>query len=143
MIRLAFRELQHRGRQHTSSVLVAILSSVFATMLIEMDRVLSLQSVVGGFTQHGFVRALLDVLGLLFFFVAIFVACIVTANTFGIIMAGRSKHIALLRLLGASARTLRGAIVIEGIVVGFVGALAGVVIGLVVTAVSYSALVAS
>ncbi|MCI4660057.1 ABC transporter permease [Cryobacterium zhongshanensis] len=116
---------------------------MFATMLIEMDAVLSVQSVASGFTQHGFVRALLDILGLLFFFVAVFVSCVVTANTFSIIMAGRAKHIALLRLLGASARTLRGAIVIEGIVIGFLGALAGLVIGLVVTSVSYSALIAS
>jgi putative ABC transport system permease protein len=143
VIAMALRELRHRGRQHTSSVLVAVISAVFATMLIEMDAVLAVQSVASGFTQHAFVRALLDVLGLLFFFVAVFVACIVTANTFGIIMAGRSRHIALMRLLGASARTLRGAIVLEGVVVGFVGSLAGLAIGLLSTSVGYSALVSS
>ncbi|MCU1478596.1 MAG: transporter permease [Subtercola sp.] len=143
MIALAFRELWHGGRQHISSILVALLSSVFATMLIEMDTVLRVQSIGGKFIQHGYVRALLDVLDILFFFVAVFVACIVIANTFGIIMAGRSKHIALLRLLGASAKTLRGAIAIEGAVVGLVGSIIGLVLGLVVTQIAYGSLVSA
>ncbi|GAA1000463.1 hypothetical protein GCM10009563_27870 [Subtercola frigoramans] len=143
MIALAYRELWHGGRRHTSSVLVAILSSVFATMLIEMDTVLRVQSIGGKFIQHGYVRALLDVLDILFFFVAVFVACIVTANTFGIIMAGRSKHIALLRLLGASAKTLRGAIAIEGAVIGLIGSLIGLALGLLITQITYGALVSS
>ncbi|TIH39875.1 ABC transporter permease [Subtercola vilae] len=140
---LAFRELWHGGRQHTSSLLVAFITSVFATMMIEMDVVLRVQSIGGKFIQHGYVVALLDVLDLLFFFIAVFVACIVTANTFGIIMAGRAKHIALMRLLGASAKTLRGAIAIEGAVVGFVGSALGLVVGLLVTQIAYGALVSS
>ncbi|RFA09217.1 hypothetical protein B7R54_08245 [Subtercola boreus] len=143
MIALAVRELRHGGRQHTSSLLVAIITAVFATMMIEIDQVLRVQSIGGQFIKHGYVVALLDVLDLLFFFIAVFVACIVTANTFGIIMAGRAKHIALLRLLGASARTLRGAIAIEGAVVGLVGGVVGLVIGLVVTQLAYGALVSS
>ncbi|RFA17072.1 hypothetical protein B7R22_01935 [Subtercola boreus] len=143
MIALALRELWHGGRQHTSSVLVAFITSVFATMMIEMDIVLRVQSIGGQFIQHGYVVALLDVLDLLFFFIAVFVACIVTANTFGIIMAGRAKHIALMRLLGASASTLRGAIAIEGAVVGFVGGVLGLIVGLLVTQIAYGALVSS
>ncbi len=141
MIALAFRELRHRGSQHTSSVLVAIITSVFATMVIELETVLSVQSVGGQFVSHGFVRALLGILSVLFLFVAIFVACIVTANTFGIIMTGRAKHIALLRLLGATARALRGSIAIEGVIVGFVGSAAGLVFGLLIIAGAYQALV--
>ncbi|RFA22748.1 FtsX-like permease family protein [Subtercola boreus] len=143
MIALALRELVHGGRQHTSSVLVAFITSVFATMMIEMDIVLRVQSIGGQFIKHGYVVALLDVLDLLFFFIAVFVACIVTANTFGIIMAGRARHIALMRLLGASARTLRGAIAIEGAVVGLAGSVAGLVVGLLVTQLAYGALVTS
>ncbi|MBM7470568.1 ABC transporter permease [Subtercola frigoramans] len=108
-----------------------------------MDTVLRVQSIGGKFIQHGYVRALLDVLDILFFFVAVFVACIVTANTFGIIMAGRSKHIALLRLLGASAKTLRGAIAIEGAVIGLIGSLIGLALGLLITQITYGALVSS
>lgn len=143
MIALALRELWHGGRQHTSSILVAFITSVFATLMIEMDTVLRVQSIGGQFIKHGYVVALLDVLDLLFFFIAVFVACIVTANTFGIIMAGRAKHIALLRLLGASARTLRGAIAIEGAVVGLVGSIIGLVVGLLATQIGYGALVSS
>jgi putative ABC transport system permease protein len=141
MIALAFRELRHRGSQHTSSLLVAIITSVFATMVIELEAVLSVQSVGGQFVSHGFVRALLGILSVLFLFVAIFVACIVTANTFGIIMTGRAKHIALLRLLGATSRALRGSIAIEGIIVGFVGSAAGLILGLLIIAGTYQALV--
>ncbi|RFA13380.1 hypothetical protein B7R21_08460 [Subtercola boreus] len=143
MIALAARELRHGGRQHLSSLLVAMITSVFATLMIEMDQVLRVQSIGGQFIKHGYVVALLDVLDLLFFFIAVFVASIVTANTFGIIMAGRAKHIALLRLLGASATTLRGAIAIEGAVVGLVGSLVGLALGLLVTQVAYGALVSS
>lgn len=141
MIHLAFSELRRRGTQHISTVLVAVVTSIFATMLIEMDVILAAQSVGGGFTSHGFVRLLLDVLGVTFLFVATFVACIVTANTFGIIMAGRAKRIALLRLIGASARTLRGAVVIEGVIVGFFGALIGIIVGVIATQIASGALV--
>jgi putative ABC transport system permease protein len=133
VIALAMGELRRRGTQHVSTLLVAVIASVFATMLIEMDTILQAQSVGGGFIEHGFVRLLLDVLGLVFLFVATFVACLVTANTFGIIMAGRIKRIALLRLIGATAKTLRGAVVIEGALVGLVGALLGVIVGTVLT----------
>jgi putative ABC transport system permease protein len=143
VIRLALSELRYRGAQHVSTVLVAVIAAVFATMLIEMDVILQLQSVGGGFIQHGFVRLLLAVLGTVFLFVATFVACIVTANTFGIIMAGRVKRIALLRLIGASARALRGAVVLEGATVGFLGALIGVVVGLVLTQILSGILVAT
>jgi putative ABC transport system permease protein len=143
VIELALSELRRRGTQHVSTVLVAVIASVFATMLIEMDTILQAQSIGGGFINHGFVRLLLDVLGVTFLFVATFVACLVTANTFGIIMAGRIKRIALLRLLGATARTLRGAVVIEGALVGLVGALVGVVVGTVLTQILSGVLVST
>ena len=143
MIRLALNEFRYRGTQHVSTALVAVIASVFATMLIETDVILQLQSVAGGFTGHGFVRLLLPVLGAVFLFVATFVACVVTANTFGIIMAGRVKRIALLRLIGASARALRGSVVLEGAIVGFVGALIGVVVGVVLTQILSGILVAT
>ena len=107
MIRLTLRELRVAPAQHIATLIVTTIGAVLATIVIETDQVLRSQSVVGGFTQHGFVRLLLDVLGSVFLFVAIFVSCIVIANTFGIVMAARSRRIALLRLLGAEGRALR------------------------------------
>lgn len=134
MIRLTLRELRIAPAQHIATLIVATLGAVLATIVIETNQVLAAQSAAGGFTRHGFVRLLLDVLGSVFLFVAIFVSCIVIANTFGIVMAARSKRIALLRLLGAEGRTLRRGVAIEGVVVGAVGGLLGTLLGLSITA---------
>lgn len=87
--------------------------------------ILQRQSSGGGFYVHPFVPLLLGVLGVIFILIAAFVAIIVTTNTFAIVMAGRARRTALLRLLGASASTLRGAVAIEGLVVGAIGAVLG------------------
>jgi putative ABC transport system permease protein len=141
MIRLAFTELGRRGTQHVATILVAVISSVFATTLIEMTIILQAQSASGGYLAHSFIRLLLSFLGIVFLFVATFVSCIVTANTFAIIMAGRIRRIALLRLIGASARVLRGAVVIEGAVVGAAGAMLGVIVGVIASGITNRALV--
>ncbi len=143
MIRLTLRELRVAPAQHIATLVVTTISAVLATIVIETDRVLGSQSAAGGFTRHGFVRLLLDVLGSVFLFVAIFVACIVVANTFGIVMAARSRRIALLRLLGAEGRTLRRGVALEGVIVGTVGGLIGTGAGLAITAVLVAALTAA
>ena len=134
MIRLTLRELRVAPAQHIATLIVTTLGAVLATIVIETNQVLASQSVAGGFTRHGFVRLLLDVLGSVFLFVAIFVSCIVIANTFGIVMASRSKRIALLRLLGAEGRVLRRGVALEGVVVGAIGGLLGTLLGLSVAA---------
>lgn len=134
MIRLTLRELQVAPAQHVATLIVTALGAVFATIVIEADRVLGSQSATGGFLAHGFVRLLLDVLGSVFLFVAIFVSCIVISNTFGIVMTARSRRIALLRLLGAEAGALRAGVTLEGAIVGAVGGVLGTVVGLVVVA---------
>ena len=134
MIRLTLRELRVAPAQHIATLIVTTLGAVLATIVIETNQVLAGQSVAGGFTRHGFVRLLLDVLGSVFLFVAIFVSCIVIANTFGIVMASRSKRIALLRLLGAEGRVLRRGVALEGVVVGALGGLLGTLLGLSVAA---------
>ncbi|MGN6446269.1 FtsX-like permease family protein [Amnibacterium sp.] len=134
MIRLSLRELRAAPGQHIATLIVTTIGAIFATIVIETDRVLGSQSAAGGFLAHGFVRLLLDVLGSVFLFVAIFVSCIVIANTFGIVMAARSRRIALLRLLGAEGRVLRRGVAVEGVVVGAVGGVLGTAIGLAVVA---------
>ena len=134
MIRLTLRELRVAPAQHIATLIVTTLGAVLATIVIETNQVLASQSVAGGFTRHGFVRLLLDVLGSVFLFVAIFVSCIVIANTFGIVMASRSKRIALLRLLGAEGRVLRRGVALEGVVVGARRRSVGTLLGLAVAA---------
>lgn len=129
MIRLTLRELRVAPAQHVATLIVTTIGAVLATIVIETDQILGSQSTVGGFTRHGFVRLLLDVLGSVFLFVAIFVSCIVIANTFGIVMAARSKRIALLRLLGAEGRVLRRGVALEGVIVGAVGGVLGTLLG--------------
>lgn len=62
--------------------------------------------------------------------IALFVGAFLIVNTFSIIVAQRSREFALLRAVGASARQVRAAVIIEalaiGVLAGLVGFLAGV-----------------
>ena len=73
--------------------------------------------------------AIIGILGVLLLAVAVYVAAIVTANTFSTIVAGRTRRIALMRLVRASARSQRTEIAGQGFVVGALGALLGLVLG--------------
>jgi putative ABC transport system permease protein len=61
------------------------------------------------------------------------VGAVVTANTFATIIAGRIRTVALLRLIGSSAAAQRRAVAGEGLRVGIIGAVLGVVVGTGVT----------
>lgn len=67
--------------------------------------------------------------------VAMYVAAIVTANTFSTIIAGRTRQIALMRLIGATARSQRAQVGKQGLVVGVIGAALGLLSGLAIAAV--------
>src|SRR5690606_17701127 len=58
-----------------------------------------------------------------------YVGSIVTVNTFSTIVAGRARMIALLRLIGSSARQQRRAVAREGLVVGVIGSIGGAALG--------------
>jgi putative ABC transport system permease protein len=64
------------------------------------------------------------------------VACVVAAfviyNTFTILLAQRVRELALLRCVGASRRQLLGSVLVEAVVVGLTGAMAGISLGLAV-----------
>jgi putative ABC transport system permease protein len=118
-------------REHGSSVLVAGLSAAFGVALLQltgtMSTALEADRVTG---ESGTVQMLLGVLAFIFIGIAVYVGAIVTANTFATIIAGRTRTIALLRLLGSSARTQRRAVAREGLAIGIVGSVAGAVVGL-------------
>ena len=62
--------------------------------------------------------------------VAVFVGAFIIANTFSIVVAQRSREFALLRALGASARQVRLAVLLEALAVGVVASTLGILLGI-------------
>jgi putative ABC transport system permease protein len=118
------------AREQFPSILVATLSSAFGVSLLQLTGALSLMissdDVTGG---SGTVGILLAIVALVFIAIALYVGAIVTSNTFATIVSGRTRTIALLRLIGSSAASQRAAVAGEGLLVGVVGAAGGLVIG--------------
>ena len=73
--------------------------------------------------------ALLRNILLCFAAIAVVVAGLVIANTFAVLLAARTRELALMRCVGVSARQVRRSVGGEALVVGFVSALLGVVAG--------------
>lgn len=69
----------------------------------------------------------------MFIIIAVYVGSVVTANTFATIIAGRTRTIALLRLIGSSARAQRRSVAREGLAVGLIGAGLGALLGSLTT----------
>jgi putative ABC transport system permease protein len=129
------RPLKH----HAPSVLVAGLSSAFGVTLLEITGVLSqMISRDSATSGSGTVAVMLQVLAMVFIVIATYVGAIVTANTFATIIAGRTRTIALMRLIGSSASDQRKEVAREGLLVGIVGAVLGASIGTILTAVTVS-----
>ena len=97
-----------RDRGMGASILVAALSAAFGVILVEVTAfigaVLQADPFIGDSETLAIVVAILSVL---LTGVAMYVAAIVTANTFSTIIAGRTRQIALMRLVGATARSQR------------------------------------
>ncbi|CAN5376975.1 hypothetical protein BH11ACT4_BH11ACT4_05550 [soil metagenome] len=126
-------------RSHGSSVLVATLSSAFGVALLSITGVLA--QIIRGDGIAGeseTVTYVLTFIAYVFIAIAVYVGAVVTANTFATIIAGRTRTIALYRLIGSSAAAQRTAVAREGLVVGIVGSLLGAVLGTVVSIVIVS-----
>jgi putative ABC transport system permease protein len=119
------------------SILVAALSSSFGVTLLlvisVLSQVISADSVVG--ESQTAVPLMLSIVASIFIVIAVYVSAIVTANTFSTIIAGRTRTIALYRLIGSTARAQRRSVAGEGLIVGVVGALIGAVVSVVLVAV--------
>jgi putative ABC transport system permease protein len=127
--------------EHRPSVLVAALGTTFGVGLLGVSRVL--EQVIGqsAVAASGTVSTMLDAVASVFVGLALYVGAIVTANTFATVVAGRTPTIALMRLLGSSARDQRRAVAREGLVVGLAGALLGTLAGLALVVVAVRVLV--
>ena len=71
----------------------------------------------------------------MFAVIALFVACLVIGNTFTIVIAQRTREMALLRCVGASRRQVFSSVLAEATVVGLVASAIGVVFGVVLSAI--------
>jgi putative ABC transport system permease protein len=69
---------------------------------------------------------------LVFAAVALFVGSFIIFNTFSILIAQRTRELALLRALGASARQVRRSVLAEAAIVGVVASLAGLGFGFLI-----------
>ena len=67
---------------------------------------------------------------LIFALVALFVGCFIIFNTFSIIVAQRTREMALLRAIGASGRQVVTSVLGESLVVGFLASVVGLGIGI-------------
>lgn len=123
-----------RERGMGASVLVAALSAGFGVLLLTATGYLSglMRIVYGGSLT---LEIAIVVVAAVFIGIAMYVGAIVTSNTFSTVVAGRTRRIALMRLIGASARSQRAAVARQGLVVGAIGALTGLVVALVIGAV--------
>lgn len=119
-----------RERGMGASILVAALSAAFGVVLLSttefLGAVLSADPYIG---DSQTLAAVIAILAALLLGVAVYVAAIVTANTFSTVVAGRTRRIALLRLIGASARSQRAEVARQGLIVGAIGAAVGLVAG--------------
>jgi putative ABC transport system permease protein len=129
---------------HAPSILVSTLSSAFGVCLLEttsvLAQVISADDVTGSSPTVG---VFLQIVASIFIVIAVYVGALVTANTFATIIAGRTRTIALYRLIGSSASDQRRAVAREGLAVGVVGSGLGALIGTAITVISISASIAS
>ncbi|MGO1957013.1 FtsX-like permease family protein, partial [Microbacterium sp.] len=123
-----------RERGMGASVLVAALSAGFGVVLLTTTGYLAdlLTLVFGNSVTLAVVIAMLAVV---FVVIAMYVGAIVTSNTFSTVVAGRTRQIALMRLVGASARSQRSAVARQGLAVGALGATIGLIAGLALSAI--------
>ena len=112
-----------------ASLLVAALASAFGVVLLQITNVLAAVMSAHGATDFATVRSSLAIVAFLFLTVAIYVSAIVTANTVATVIAGRTRTIALMRLVGSSARDQRRALTRDGLTAGAIGALIGALVG--------------
>ncbi len=122
--------MRARIRVQWPTLLVATLAGTFGVALLHVTGLLAAaiaeDDVTGGSDT---VALMLGIVATVFIVIAVYVSAIVTANTVATVVAGRTRLIALFRLIGSSARAQRAYIAREGLLIGLAGAIIGVVAG--------------
>lgn len=117
--------MRMRLRDYTASTLVTLLSSAFGVLLLQGTSVLTTLVAGDDIAEKQSVQLALSLVAVVFFAIAVYVGGVVTANTVGTVIAGRTRMIALYRLVGASATSLRRSVAVDGLLVGVVGSVLG------------------
>ena len=121
-------------REHSSSILVSALSAAFGVSLLQVTGNLAVLLAADDVTGSSKTVALmLGIVAIVFIVISTYVGAIVTANTFATIIAGRTRSIALMRLIGSTAAAQRRAVAKEGFLVGVIGVVIGSVVGTLAT----------
>ncbi len=100
----------------------------------------SVEVVTGKVIEQESRRAVKDIINianrflLTFAVIALFVGSFIIYNTFSILVAQRTRDMALLRAVGASRRQVLGSVLLEAVVVGLIAAVLGLVAGIGVAA---------
>lgn len=122
--------MRARLRDQLPSLAVAVLAGTFGVLLLHVTGMLASAIARDDVTgSSGTVALMLQILASVFIVIAVYVSAVVTANTVATVVAGRTRLIALLRLIGSSARAERARIAREGLAIGFAGAAIGLVLG--------------
>lgn len=107
-----------------AAVQAAIADALPGSAALTAQQVADLQGV-----QQADALGFLEPLLLVFAGIAVVVASFLIINTFSILVLQRTRELALLRALGASAAQLRATVIIEALVVGLIGSVLGVLAG--------------
>lgn len=122
-------------RDHRTTVIVAALSTAFGVTLLLVTQGLGAALAADEFVQSAESGALLlGIVAVIFLTIAVYVSAIVTTNTVSTVVAGRTRMIALMRLIGASGKSQRRLVASEGLRAGLSGAIVGAVAGVGVAA---------
>lgn len=117
-------------RDHRTTVIVAALSTAFGVTLLLVTRSLGAALAQDEFVQNSESGTLLlSIVAFIFLAIAVYVGAIVTTNTVATVVAGRTRTIALVRLIGSSAKAQRRLVSTEGLKAGLLGSIIGVVVG--------------
>lgn len=81
--------------------------------------------------QFGTFMNYINVFAIAFALIALFVGAYIIVNTFRIIVTQRTREFGLLRAIGATGRQIRTTILLEAVIVGFVAATVGLLVGYV------------
>ena len=114
-----------RVREHVATIVVAALSTLFAVALILGTGFLTASLDPQLIEESGTFRLVLLMVSVIFILIALYVGAVVTSNTFATVIAGRTRTIALLRLIGATGTSVRSRVAAEGLVMGALGAVIG------------------
>lgn len=107
-------------RDQAIVTVVAFITAFYGAALVQAAQLMTDLS-----PESGTAAATIFVTAMVFIGLGAYSAAVVTANSFATVIAGRIRHIAQYRLLGATAASLRSKLAVEGIVAGVIGALAG------------------